>query len=346
MVFSTVPVYLDAPNWNQQQAHQPPSAGGGGGGAEAHHLPPVLAPPRPEAGMAAGSARPVSMADRARLAKIPQPEPALKCPRCESTNTKFCYFNNYSLSQPRHFCKTCRRYWTRGGALRNVPVGGGCRRNKRTKSSGSSSKSSTTADRQAAATSSSSTSSTATSGSGAILPNIGAPPTGQLPFMASLHPLTDYGGSSNLGLSFTGIQPIEQLDNYQVGSSSSIGLEQWRLQQIQQFPFLGGLEAPPPPPAHQPVPVLYPLDGESGGEGFAGQLLPKVSGSGLIAQLASVKMEDNSHGLNLPRQYLSFPGNNHYWGASGGAGTGSGGSAGWTGDLSGFNSSSTSGNIL
>ncbi|KAG9156496.1 hypothetical protein Leryth_027610 [Lithospermum erythrorhizon] len=37
-------------------------------------------------------------------------------------NTKFCYYNNYSLSQPRHFCKTCRRYWTRGGALRNVPI--------------------------------------------------------------------------------------------------------------------------------------------------------------------------------------------------------------------------------
>ncbi|XP_028757099.1 dof zinc finger protein DOF2.4-like [Neltuma alba] len=79
------------------------------------------------------SIRPGSMADRARLAKIPPPEAALKCPRCESTNTKFCYFNNYSLSQPRHFCKTCRRYWTRGGALRNVPVGGGCRRNKKTK---------------------------------------------------------------------------------------------------------------------------------------------------------------------------------------------------------------------
>ncbi|RAL43920.1 hypothetical protein DM860_014056 [Cuscuta australis] len=55
----------------------------------------------------------------------------LKCPRCDSPNTKFCYFNNYSLSQPRHFCKTCRRYWTRGGALRSVPIGGGCRKNKK-----------------------------------------------------------------------------------------------------------------------------------------------------------------------------------------------------------------------
>ncbi|CAA7393888.1 unnamed protein product [Spirodela intermedia] len=57
----------------------------------------------------------------------------LRCPRCDSTNTKFCYYNNYNLTQPRHFCKTCRRYWTQGGALRNVPIGGGCRK---TKSSG------------------------------------------------------------------------------------------------------------------------------------------------------------------------------------------------------------------
>ncbi|CAI8592503.1 unnamed protein product [Vicia faba] len=65
----------------------------------------------------------------------PQPEQALKCPRCDSTNTKFCYYNNYSLTQPRYFCKSCRRYWTKGGTLRNVPVGGGCRKNKRSSSS-------------------------------------------------------------------------------------------------------------------------------------------------------------------------------------------------------------------
>lgn len=63
----------------------------------------------------------------------PPPQEALKCPRCDSLNTKFCYYNNYSLSQPRHFCKACKRYWTRGGTLRNVPVGGGCRKNKRVK---------------------------------------------------------------------------------------------------------------------------------------------------------------------------------------------------------------------
>ncbi|KAL2938232.1 Dof zinc finger protein DOF5.3, partial [Bienertia sinuspersici] len=65
----------------------------------------------------------------------PADERALKCPRCDSANTKFCYYNNYSLTQPRYFCKSCRRYWTKGGTLRNVPVGGGCRKNKRSSSS-------------------------------------------------------------------------------------------------------------------------------------------------------------------------------------------------------------------
>ncbi|CAA2935073.1 dof zinc finger -like [Olea europaea subsp. europaea] len=73
---------------------------------------------------------------RKTTAAKPQ-EPALKCPRCDSPNTKFCYYNNYSLTQPRHFCKTCRRYWTRGGALRNVPIGGGCRKSKKMKASNS-----------------------------------------------------------------------------------------------------------------------------------------------------------------------------------------------------------------
>lgn len=61
-------------------------------------------------------------------------EPSPNCPRCDSPNTKFCYYNNYSLSQPRYFCKGCRRYWTEGGALRKVPVGGGCRKKRRPKS--------------------------------------------------------------------------------------------------------------------------------------------------------------------------------------------------------------------
>ncbi|XP_006661345.2 dof zinc finger protein MNB1A-like [Oryza brachyantha] len=57
------------------------------------------------------------------------------CPRCESRDTKFCYYNNYNTSQPRHFCKSCRRYWTKGGSLRNVPVGGGSRKSSSSSSS-------------------------------------------------------------------------------------------------------------------------------------------------------------------------------------------------------------------
>ena len=74
----------------------------------------------------------------------PPPQQNLKCPRCDSVNTKFCYYNNYNISQPRHFCKSCRRYWTKGGVLRNVPVGGGCRKTKRSSSSSSSPSSSRT----------------------------------------------------------------------------------------------------------------------------------------------------------------------------------------------------------
>ncbi|KAE8669121.1 Dof zinc finger protein DOF5.8 [Hibiscus syriacus] len=40
---------------------------------------------------------------------------------------------------PRYFCKSCRRYWTQVGTLRNVPVGGGTRKaSKRSRSSSSS----------------------------------------------------------------------------------------------------------------------------------------------------------------------------------------------------------------
>ncbi|XP_059659116.1 dof zinc finger protein DOF3.1-like [Cornus florida] len=69
----------------------------------------------------------------------PQQQPQ-KCTRCDTPNTKFCYYNNYSLSQPCYFCKTSRgRYWSGGGTLRNVPVGGGCRKGKRAKGASSSS---------------------------------------------------------------------------------------------------------------------------------------------------------------------------------------------------------------
>ncbi|CAJ1947645.1 unnamed protein product [Sphenostylis stenocarpa] len=59
-----------------------------------------------------------------------KPDKILHCPRCNSLDTKFCYFNNYNVNQPRHFCKNCQRYWTAGGTMRNVPVGAGRRKNK------------------------------------------------------------------------------------------------------------------------------------------------------------------------------------------------------------------------
>ncbi|KAE8664871.1 F-box family protein, putative isoform 3 [Hibiscus syriacus] len=65
------------------------------------------------------------------LERKTRPPEQLNCLRCNSKNTKFCYYNNYSLTQPRYFCKTCRRYWTGGGSLRNVPVGDGSRKNNR-----------------------------------------------------------------------------------------------------------------------------------------------------------------------------------------------------------------------
>lgn len=72
-----------------------------------------------------------------------QSDSNLNCPRCDSTNTKFCYYNNYNKTQPRHFCKACKRHWTKGGTLRNVPVGGG-RKNKRIKRSNTATAATTT----------------------------------------------------------------------------------------------------------------------------------------------------------------------------------------------------------
>ncbi|KAK1422316.1 hypothetical protein QVD17_25344 [Tagetes erecta] len=65
---------------------------------------------------------------------LKKPDKILPCPRCDSMNTKFCYFNNSNVNQPRHFCKSCQRYWTAGGTMRNMPVGAGRRKKKTTPS--------------------------------------------------------------------------------------------------------------------------------------------------------------------------------------------------------------------
>ncbi|CAK9184212.1 unnamed protein product [Ilex paraguariensis] len=337
MVFSSIPAYLDPSNWQQQPTHQtgnnsinpqfplpPPQS-----------QPPPPPPPPPHVGGGPGSAsiRPGSMADRARMANIPMPDTALKCPRCESTNTKFCYFNNYSLSQPRHFCKACRRYWTRGGALRSVPVGGGCRRNKRSKAS--SSKSPVSSDRQTASGSASMVSSS--SGAANML---GLTPQIQsLRYMAPFGQFSDYAGAGDIGLNYSGISPSVAATsemNFQMGANflggggggggvaslfSTGGIEQWRLQQPQQFPFMGGFD---------PSPGLFPFQGGGETSGYGGetsQVRPKWTAS-MLSQLTSVKTEGNQES-NLSRQFMGIPGNDQWSGSA------------WT-DLSSFSSSSTS----
>jgi hypothetical protein len=230
----------------------------------------------------------MSMAERARLARIPLPEPGLKCPRCESTNTKFCYFNNYSLSQPRHFCRACRRYWTRGGALRNVPVGGGYRRHaKRAKpkaaaaAAASAATSAGTATATAAAAGlqapAGSTSSACATTNVPTLPGPTSMLGGNLSMLPPLLRLADFDAMS-LGSSFSGMAggkpSLDAAGAYSVGGGGS-GLEhQWRVQQMQSFPFLHAMDQGPlgPPLAMTMAPGMFHLGLDSGdGRGAGGE---------------------------------------------------------------------------
>lgn len=359
MVFSSLPAYLDPSNWQQQQNHHHHQAGNSGLNNQLPPAPPPPPPPPPQphggaGGNPGGSIRPGSMVERARLANIPMPEAALKCPRCDSANTKFCYFNNYSLSQPRHFCKTCRRYWTRGGALRNVPVGGGCRRNKRSK--GSSSKSPITSGSSDQQASGGSVSSITSRGSSGLAGDILNRATAQIPGLrymspSSLNNLGELGNSGEMGLNYGGIPGSMVGDagnlSFQLGGNSSLlsmgSLEhQWRLHQVtQQFPFMSSLDK------HA---NLYSMDASTSGvepSGLAGQhqVRPNLFMNSGASHTSSVKVENiNQDQLNLSRQLMGNSGaNDQFWsvgGGSGGGGVGGGGSA-WT-DLSGFSSSSTS----
>ncbi|KAG9159375.1 hypothetical protein Leryth_010931 [Lithospermum erythrorhizon] len=347
MVFSSLPAYLDPSNWQQQPNHHPFHQATGANHQQLIITPPQqTAPPPPSAqphvggGVGSpGSIRPGSMAERARQANIPMPEGPLKCPRCDSTNTKFCYFNNYNLTQPRHFCKTCRRYWTRGGALRNVPVGGGCRRNKRTKSTSSNSnnKSPISNDRQGASSSTSTLSSHNTgllqaTHANNILSGLNNPQLPPLRFMSPLGQFTDnYNSSGDIGLNnFSGIStPLvggTSEMNFQIGrnllSGGGSGIDQWRLQQeAQQFPFLmSGLDAP------QSSNGIYPFQLGGGGDPqsrFLGeashhhhQVRPNKLSASFLSQLGSVKMEDcntpaaGGGALSLSRQFLGMNNNN------------------------------------
>ncbi|GMN58628.1 hypothetical protein TIFTF001_027721 [Ficus carica] len=378
MVFSSLPAYHhhhhhDPSNWQQQPNHpitgnisttSTTTAAASVITSQQLLSPPLPPPPpppsQPHGSGGAGSIRPGSLADRARMANIPMPEAAMKCPRCESTNTKFCYFNNYSLTQPRHFCKTCRRYWTRGGALRNVPVGGGCRRNKRSKGSssggGSSSKSS-------AATASGSSIPSNNAGTASAADILGL--TQQLPaalrFMAPLHhhPLggTDFSAAAagdigfNYGLNY-GAADL----NFHIGGgvASSLlsgiggGVEQWRLPPPPQFPFL--------PAGLDPNSTATGLFEGHMGSGFSvrqKQQQPSSSSSssaGITHQMAAVKMEDNnsiSQGqMNLSRQLMLGMNNDDIHDQYNWSGGGNSSSTSAWNDVSGFSSSSTTSNQL
>ncbi|XP_015167669.1 cyclic dof factor 1 isoform X2 [Solanum tuberosum] len=76
------------------------------------------------------SSKSIEEEDSSEEKALKKPDKLIPCPRCNSMETKFCYYNNYNVNQPRYFCKNCQRYWTAGGTMRNVPVGSGRRKNK------------------------------------------------------------------------------------------------------------------------------------------------------------------------------------------------------------------------
>ncbi|GMH12290.1 hypothetical protein Nepgr_014131 [Nepenthes gracilis] len=302
MVFSSLPLYLDPPNWQQQQ--------GGGNHENLNRQPPV---PPPNVGGVGGGAttfRPNSTAERARLAQIPKPETPLRCPRCESTKTKFCYFNNYSLSQPRHFCKTCRRYWTRDGALRNVPVGGGCRKSTKRSKTGrlkSPAASTSTALGQQRGP---------VAASGAVGSNtelIGGhflQPTPQLSFMDSLQNLTQ-SVVGNMGLNFEAIQP------HVAGFSGEApqlpffgdGFEAFYATDLNSHPFQNGSVNGSPPKSY----------GAGNDQNYLQIDRTEVSITGEISQLAPVKMVNNNQGLSISKHQVGMPENNQFCNSAGDA---------------------------
>ncbi|CAK8536106.1 unnamed protein product [Lathyrus sativus] len=305
MVFSSIPSYLDPLNWQQQpNQHQllPPLS------SQPHGAGSIIRPGSiPNQGQGQGQVQVQAQAqtsqaqeiqtgqtqaqNQTQIAKLPQQETALKCPRCDSTNTKFCYYNNYNLSQPRHFCKTCRRYWTRGGALRNVPVGGGCRRSKKTKKSNTTITSTTTPSKSPISNSNEKDYSTsAIHSSSTPFGEFLNPSNKTYMNMTSLQNLSRYGVGNVGNMGF-------QIGDYSGGGEGGGGLDQWR---FQQFPFMNnGYES-------TTSNVSFP---------FQSEIVEPQTSSRANTQImpASVKSEHNG-GLSFLRSPLSVSenNNNHY----------------------------------
>ncbi|GMH12759.1 hypothetical protein Nepgr_014600 [Nepenthes gracilis] len=310
MVFSSLPIYLDPPNWRQRKQEddnhehphlQPPQP------QPQPQLQPQPQPPPPDQTRGVGggtttSIRPNSMAERARLAKIPQSGAPLKCPRCESTSTKFCYFNNYSLLQPRHFCKACRRYWTHGGALRNVPVGGSCRRNnKRSKSGRSKSPiGATTATDQRQRRGSVAETSSAVSSITELIGSHLLQPTPHLPFMTSLQNLT------HLGIGNVGLNGIQVADFSAVNSNiSGAAAQQWSFLGggLNSYPFVNGSVN------EEGRTFCYAV----GNDDEINVTSKSTSNTAVVSQPAAEEIQ----GLIINKQMTAMPENsNKFWGAN------------------------------
>ncbi|CAL5200171.1 unnamed protein product [Lathyrus oleraceus] len=296
MVFSSIPSYLDPLNWQQQpNQHQllPPLSSSQSQGAGSIIRPgsiPNQAQTQTQTQI--GQTQEIQAGQtqtQTQVAKLPQQETALKCPRCESTNTKFCYYNNYNLSQPRHFCKTCRRYWTRGGALRNVPVGGGCRRSKKTKKSNTTTSTTTPSKSSISNSNEKDYSTSAIHSTSTPFGEFLNPSNKTYMNMASLQNLSRYGVGSVGNMGF-------QIGDYSGGGEGGGGLDQWR---FQQFPFMNnGFES-------TTSNVSFPFQSEI--------LEPQASSRANTQIPASVKSEHNG-GLSFLRSPLSVSenNNNHY----------------------------------
>ncbi|KAH0886379.1 hypothetical protein HID58_062475 [Brassica napus] len=248
-----------------------------------------------------------SVTERARLAKNSHPpEGPLNCPRCNSANTKFCYFNNYNLTQPRHFCKACRRYWTQGGALRNVPVGGGCRRNKKAKPGNS--KSSASSQNKQSTSMVNAPSPTTNS-------NIQLRTNSQLPFLPTLQNLTQLGG---IGLNLAAI------------NGNSVGNGNTSSSFFNDLGFFHGANTSGPVMANNnnsesnimtslgSANHFAMLDRSMGLYSFPneGNMVLSSSTASRVSQTAPVKMEETHVGsISRPDSGLSSAGNqsNQYW---------------------------------
>ncbi|XBI23062.1 hypothetical protein VPH35_064005 [Triticum aestivum] len=203
------------------------------------------------------NSKPMSMSDRARLARVPRPVPGLNCPRCDSINTKFCYFNNYSFTQPRHFCRACRRYWTRGGALPNVPVGSVYRRHAKCRDK----RKTTSAASEAAATGTSSTTSmTSSSTSCAIGTGTAAPGLQASMFRRGF---ADSFDPASLGLSFpagllfadSGAYAADGCVQQHHDQAHGNRMEQWAAAQIDSFPFMHAMDNQMSGPPTEAMPI-------------------------------------------------------------------------------------------